>query len=77
VVGIRSLHTVHLGPNQILIVLGIHFAEDLSAPAIEDVVARLERRVTDRPSRDDRCSIDRHRARVVSRRAADEEVLTR
>jgi len=47
VVDIRSLHTMHLGPNQILIVLGIHFAENLSARDIEDVVARLECRVTD------------------------------
>jgi hypothetical protein len=38
---------MHLGPDQILVVLGIHFAEDLSVPAIEGVVARLERRVAD------------------------------
>jgi divalent metal cation (Fe/Co/Zn/Cd) transporter len=47
VLGIQSLHTMHLGANRILIVLGIHFADDLSVPAVEGVVARLERRVAD------------------------------
>ena len=47
VVGIQGLHTMHLGPNQILIVLGVHFAEDLGVPAVEGIVRRLERRVVD------------------------------
>jgi len=43
--GIRELHTMHLGPNRILIVLAVHFAPELGAPGVEDAVLRLQRQL--------------------------------
>jgi cation diffusion facilitator family transporter len=45
VVGISALHTMHLGPHSILIVLAVQFARDLRTPQVEEAVARLHRRL--------------------------------
>ena len=47
VVRIAQLHTMHLGPRAILIVLGVTFARDLSALEVEEAVARLQRGLSD------------------------------
>jgi cation diffusion facilitator family transporter len=47
VLGISTLHTMHLGPRRILIVLGVRFARDLRTPQLEEAVARLRRKLAD------------------------------
>ena len=45
--GIRELHTMHLGPRRILIVLGVTFAPDLRVPEVEEAVMRVQRRIAE------------------------------
>jgi divalent metal cation (Fe/Co/Zn/Cd) transporter len=45
VTSLRALRTMHLGPRELLIVLGVDFRDDLGAPEIEDAVARLRQHV--------------------------------
>jgi cation diffusion facilitator family transporter len=44
----NGLFTVHLGPRQVVAALSVDFADDLSARDVEDIVARIERRIRDR-----------------------------
>jgi cation diffusion facilitator family transporter len=44
----NGLFTVHLGPRQVVASLSVDFADDLSARDVEDIVARIERRIRDR-----------------------------
>jgi cation diffusion facilitator family transporter len=43
--GIRELHTMHLGPRRLLIVLGVQFACDLRAPDVASLVTRLQQKL--------------------------------
>lgn len=45
VTGISGLHTMHLGPTRILIVIEVRFAPDLRTPDVERAVQRLQRRL--------------------------------
>jgi len=45
VVGIAALHTMHLGPTRILIVIEARFAPSLRAPDVEGAVERVQRRL--------------------------------
>jgi cation diffusion facilitator family transporter len=47
VAGVVSLRTIHVGPEDILIVLGVDFHDELTVPQLEAAVARLHQRVTD------------------------------
>jgi cation diffusion facilitator family transporter len=42
VLQIRTLHTVHTGPDEIFLVLEVTFADDLRADGIEEAIDRLE-----------------------------------
>jgi cation diffusion facilitator family transporter len=42
----NRLLSVHVGPRQIVAALSVDFADDLTARDVEDIVARIERRVT-------------------------------
>ena len=44
----NGLFTVHLGPRQVVAALSVDFADDLSARDVEDIVAKIERRIRDR-----------------------------
>jgi cation diffusion facilitator family transporter len=48
VLALVDLHTMSLGPRRVLVVLGVAFARELSAPAIATTVERLEQRVIER-----------------------------
>jgi cation diffusion facilitator family transporter len=45
---IAELHTLHLGPRAVLIVLSVTFARHLTAGEVEDAVAHLQRRLGER-----------------------------
>ena len=45
VTGISALHTMHLGPTRILIVVEARFAPELRAPDVERAVERVQRRI--------------------------------
>jgi len=47
VTGIAGLYTMHVGPRAILVVLELRFRPDLTVPALETVVQRLQTRVRD------------------------------
>ena len=47
VVGVVALHTMHVGPEDILIVLSVAFRDELAAPQLEAAVGRLHQRITD------------------------------
>jgi cation diffusion facilitator family transporter len=40
-----AVHTMHVGPHAVLVVLGVHFAEDLTTDRLERAVARVQDRV--------------------------------
>jgi cation diffusion facilitator family transporter len=44
---IRELHTMHLGPERLMVVLSIEFAEDLRAPGVAEAAAEAQRAVRD------------------------------
>ena len=43
--GLASLHTMHLGPDAVLVVARVRFRPDLSVAAVERAVGRLEARI--------------------------------
>ncbi|HEY7231615.1 MAG TPA: cation diffusion facilitator family transporter [Pseudolabrys sp.] len=43
----QILLTVHLAPDQVVVALRLEFRDDLTAPAIEKITAKLERRIHD------------------------------
>jgi divalent metal cation (Fe/Co/Zn/Cd) transporter len=45
---LAELHTMHLGPRAVLIVLGVTFASQLTAGEVGEAVARLQRRLAER-----------------------------
>jgi cation diffusion facilitator family transporter len=45
---LAELHTMHLGPRSVFIVLGLTFAGHLTAGEVEDTVAHLQRRLAER-----------------------------
>jgi cation diffusion facilitator family transporter len=45
VAGLASLHTMHLGPESVLVALRVHFRPDLDAEAIAAAVRRIEQAV--------------------------------
>jgi cation diffusion facilitator family transporter len=45
VVGVRGLHTMHVGPDALLIVVGVEFRPGLTTRRLEAVVARLHQRI--------------------------------
>lgn len=45
VVGTNEVLTMHFGPNEVLVTLSLAFADTLSAPAVQDAVSGIERRV--------------------------------
>lgn len=47
VTGVVALHTMHVGPEDILIVLSVDFRDELSAPQLETAVRRLHEQVTE------------------------------
>jgi divalent metal cation (Fe/Co/Zn/Cd) transporter len=44
----NGLFTVHLGPRQVVAALSVDFADGLSARDVEEIVARIERRIRER-----------------------------
>ena len=42
-----SLHTMHLGPDALLIVLGVHFRPGLDTAGVKAASERLHRRIED------------------------------
>jgi len=45
VVAVVGLQTMHIGPRDILVVLDLHFRQDLLAPCIETAITRLQQRI--------------------------------
>jgi len=45
---LAELHTMHLGPRAVLIVLGVTFADHLNAGEVEEAVVQLQRRLGER-----------------------------
>jgi cation diffusion facilitator family transporter len=42
-----ELRTMHIGPHQIVVALGVHFKTDLSVTEVERAIRRMEDRITD------------------------------